>query len=354
MKKLRWGIIGAADIARQNWRAIYDSGNSVVAGVAGRNVERTSQFITQCQADYAFEGMPRVFNNYHQLIDSPEIDAVYIPLPTGLRKEYVLRAAKAGKHILCEKPCGLCGDDVQEMIETCRDHNVQFMDGVMFMHNPRLRRIREVLNDSRNIGQIKRISSMFSFCASEEYMRTNIRLHSELEPAGCLGDLGWYNIRFSLWTMNWQLPHAVTGRIISQRANQSSPAPTPADFSGELLYNDVSAGFFCSFLTASQQWSIISGSDGSLSLTDFVHPANIHEPSFEVNQVQERVKCCDCTGAHTDSRTYGQDTLMIRNFVNQINSGRLNEEWPRIALLTQRVVDACYESAVQNNKLVLL
>ena len=351
MELLRWGILGAADIARQNWRAIYDSGNSIVMAVASRNIKQCEQFIKSCQVKNKFEVLPKAFSNYHQLIDAPDIDAVYIPLPTGLRKEYVIHAAEAGKHVLCEKPCGINLNDVQEMVETCQRNNVQFMDGVMFMHNPRLQRIREVLNDDQNIGSIKRISSLFSFHASNEYLHTNIRLHSELEPAGCLGDLGWYNIRFSLWAMKWQLPYAVSGIILSQRGSDTSPAPTPTDFSGEVIFkDDISAGFYCSFLTAPQQWSMISGTKGSLHIPDFVHPVKIHEPSFYVNNTEVRVKCCNCTAWHTKSRIYAQDTLMIRNFVNQIHSGKLNNEWPIMAVTTQRVLDACFESAKNNSR----
>ncbi len=175
MKKLRWGILGAADIARQNWRAIFDSENSIVAAVASRTIERSEQFIKSCQVENTFEEQPKAYGDYQQLIDAPDIDAVYIPLPTGLRKQWVLRAAKAGKHVLCEKPCGLNLNDVQEMVDTCRQNKVQFMDGVMYMHNPRLQRIREVLQDGKNIGRIKRITSLFSFFTSEEYQRTNIR-----------------------------------------------------------------------------------------------------------------------------------------------------------------------------------
>ena len=68
-------------------------------------------------------------------------------LPTGLRKEWVLRAAAAGKHVLCEKPCALSLADLREMTGACQKNRVQFMDGVMFMHNPRLRRLREILDD---------------------------------------------------------------------------------------------------------------------------------------------------------------------------------------------------------------
>jgi predicted dehydrogenase len=78
------------------------------------------------------------------------VDAVYIPLPTGLRKEWVLRAAAAGKHVLCEKPCGLSLAEVREMTDACRENRVQFMDGVMFMHNPRMRRLRELAGRRQN------------------------------------------------------------------------------------------------------------------------------------------------------------------------------------------------------------
>jgi predicted dehydrogenase len=353
MDILRWGILGTADIAKQNWRAIFDSGNSVVTAVASRSIERSDQFVNACQTENQFEIQPKAYGNYHELIDALDIDAIYIPLPTGLRKDWVLRAAKAGKHVLCEKPCGLSMNDVQDMIDTCRQNKVQFMDGVMFMHNPRLERIREVLNDGKSIGKIKRISSMFSFNASAEFQRNNIRLHSELEPTGCLGDLGWYNIRFSLWTMNWQLPHTVTGRIISQQSSNTSPSPTPTDFSGELFFDDnVSADFYCSFLTAQQQWSIISGTKGSLQLSDFVHPINIHESTFGVNDSEVSVKCCDCKSEHTESRAQAQDTRMIRRFANQILSGKSNEDWPMMSLKTQQVMDACFKSAQQDGKAV--
>jgi predicted dehydrogenase len=353
MEKLRWGILSTADIARQNWRAIYDSGNSIVAAVASRSKDRSERFIAACQADVPFERKPAPFGSYRELLDSGDVDAVYIPLPTGIRKEWVLRAAEAGKHVLSEKPCGVSLHDVQEMADACKRNRVQFMDGVMFVHHPRLQRIREVLDDGRSVGEIKRISSFFSFFAPPEDQRTNIRFHSELEPAGCLGDLGWYNIRFTLWALNWQMPRAVAGRILSQRQSSSSPAPTPSDFSGELFFdNDVSAGFYNSFLTAYQEWVAVSGTNGVLKLTDFVHPASIHEPSFEVNGSEVKVRCCDCTGPHTESKAQAQDARMFRNFADRVFSGTLNDEWPMMALKTQQVVDACLESARQGGKVI--
>jgi predicted dehydrogenase len=354
MNKLRWGILSTAGIARKNWRAILDSGNSVVTAVASRDVERCLKFIAECQSEYPFRESP-VGLYYDDLIAAKDVDAIYIPLPTGLRKEWVLRAAAAGKHVLCEKPCGLSLADVQEMTDACKKNRVQFMDGVMFMHNPRLQRIREVLDDGKSVGQIKRIMSVFTFATTEDFFGANIRVHSQLEPTGCLGDLGWYCIRFALWAMNWQLPREVTGKILSARGNRLSPSSAPTDFSGELIFNnDTSLGFFCSFLAEYQNWVHVGGAKGYLRIPDFVHPLSVHEPSFEVNQTEYRVKCCDCGAQHSDSRAPAQDSQMFRNFASQVMSGKLNDDWPMWALKTQQVMDPCYESARDGSRTVTI
>src|SRR5215469_6715096 len=135
MKKLRFGFLSTARIGFKNWKAIRDSGNAVVTAVASRDIARARKFIAGMQAEAAFDTAPAAMGGYEELIASPNVDAVYIPLPTALRKEWVLRAAAAGKHVLCEKPCGINAADVEEMISACKRHRVQFMDGVMLMHN---------------------------------------------------------------------------------------------------------------------------------------------------------------------------------------------------------------------------
>jgi predicted dehydrogenase len=357
MNKLRFGILSTAHIAQKNWKAIHNSGNSIVTGVASRDLERSRQFIAECQQQVPFTPPPVAFGSYDELLASKNVDAVYIPLPTALRKEWVMRAAQAGKHVLCEKPCAANLADLKEMISACRKNRVQFMDGVMFMHSPRLDRVRETLDDGTSIGSIRRIMSGFSFYMDKNSTPTNIRVHGGLEPTGCLGDLGWYCIRFALWVMRWQLPHTVTGRILSQSAASPGRPSAPTEFSGELIFADgVSAGFYCSFLAPNQQWVNVSGMKGYLRLPDFVHPFDSHEPVFEVNQTEVKVKA----GAGEPARPPGsdageqghptaQDARMIRNFANQIFSGKLNDEWPEWALKTQQVTDACFESARSNS-----
>ena len=209
---LRWGILGAANIARKNWKAIWNSKNGRVAAVASRDLRRSRRFIKECQAQAPFRPAPRALGSYEELLAAPDVDAVYIPLPTGIRGHWVKRAAEAGKHVVCEKPCATSVAELAEMLDACRRNQVQFMDGVMFMHSRRLERIREVLDDGQTVGPIRRITSAFTFRADEEFFASNIRAQSELEPHGCLGDLGWYCIRFALWAMNWKLPQRVTGQ----------------------------------------------------------------------------------------------------------------------------------------------
>ena len=290
----RWGILGAADIAHKNWQAIRNAPNCTLTAIAARDPQRCRQFVAACQDHMPFESPPRVYETYEELLASDKVDAVYLPLPTGVRKEWAVRAAQAGKHVLVEKPAGVNAEEVREILEACRHNHVQFMDGVMFMHSRRLDAMREVLDDGRSVGQVKRITSEFSFGAPEEFFQGNIRTQSRLEPLGCLGDLGWYNLRFVLWVMNGQLPLSVCGHVLSEHQRPDSPAPVPTDFSAELFYpHGVSAGFYCSFRTEIQQWAIVSGTRGGLYVPDFVLPYYGSEVSFEVSNPVFHITGCD-------------------------------------------------------------
>jgi predicted dehydrogenase len=352
MRKLRIGILSTAGIALKNWKAILNSGNCIVAAVASRDLQKSREFIRECQAVDSFDVIPDALGSYEELIASPRVDAIYIPLPTGLRKEFVLRAAAAGKHILCEKPCATNAAELEEMLAACKTNGVQFMDGVMFMHSPRLARVREILDDGLSVGPIRRITSAFSFYPGEDFFSTNIRANGALEPTGCLGDLGWYCLRFALWTMNWQLPREVTGRILSQSENLSNRPSAPTEFSAELFYdNGVSVGFYSSFLAAKQQWVHVSGQKGWLRLPDFIHPFNSYEPAIEVNEqfltVASGVKCPPNADPMMPGHATAQDARMWRNFADQVFAGKLNEDWPQWALQTQKVLDACHTAARQ-------
>jgi predicted dehydrogenase len=357
----RWGILGAANIARKNWKAIRNAGNSALVAVASRDPARAKRFIEECQDSAPVTPAPAACT-YDELLARRDVEAVYIPLPTGIRKEWVLKAAEAGKHVLCEKPCGVNSQDLRAMLDACRKQRVQFMDGVMFMHSKRLPLLRQVLDDGQSIGRVLRIASQFSFKAPDEFYQRNIRMSSQLEPLGTLGDLGWYNVRFSLWVLNGQLPEHVTGRLLAEHS-RADGVPVPLEFSGELFYpGGVSASFFCSFRAENQQWATVSGTEGYLTVPDFVVPFVGSEVGFEVNRPVFRPLGCDFNMEGHPRRfavhEYGsgnpdsQEAYMIRTFAGIVRSGQLEPRWGEIALQTQQVIDACLRSAREDGRAV--
>lgn len=378
----RWGFIGAAAIARKNWKAIRMSGNSVVSAVASRDVERAEAFIHDCSLEcppvieqedtsdpentQAVLTRPVALGDYQELIDRDDVDAVYIAIPTALRKPWVLAAAKAGKHVLCEKPVAVHGDDVQEMIEACRAAGAGFMDGVMFDHSARLPELRRSMKDADRFGKLRRISTHFSFCGDDSFADANIRASAELEPHGALGDLGWYCIRMTLWAAGYRLPKAVSGRAIATL----DEGRVPSEFQGEMQFDgDLTAGFFCSFRCVNQQTAILSGDRGFLTLDDFVLPFVDAEVKWQNHTHDLQIDNCRWNfGRHSTSHAVkehasgepdSQEVRMIRNFANDVlqNSHHISPgsiHGSDIALKTQRVLDALRRSDAESGKWVSL
>ncbi|MCM2374072.1 Gfo/Idh/MocA family protein [Aporhodopirellula aestuarii] len=370
-KVVRWGFIGAAQIARKNWKAVRMSGNGVVAAVASRDAARAEAFIHDCSMEVppvvigkdgeATLARPVAFGDYQALLDRDDVDAVYVALPTAVRKQWVIAAAKAGKHVLCEKPMAVHADDAEEMIAACRDNGVEFMDGVMFDHSARLPSVKEVFADAQRFGKMRRIQTHFSFCADDSFESGNIRASAELEPHGCLGDLGWYCIRFSLGAANDELPIAVSGRAVSVYDDGS----VPSEFQGELKFkNDLTAGFFCSFRCVNQQTATVTGDRGYLTIDDFVLPFVDAESKWQLHSHELQVDNCRWNfGRHT---TYGavaehasgeadsQEVRMIRSFGDAILNGKSNDRARDIAIKTQRVLDGLRRSDAENGKWITL
>ncbi|HEY2572441.1 MAG TPA: Gfo/Idh/MocA family oxidoreductase [Verrucomicrobiaceae bacterium] len=357
----RWGILGTANIARKNWQAIRDAGNATLVAVASRDLARSEQFISECQDVIAFTNSPKALGSYEALLAHPGIDAVYIPLPTGLRKEWVIRAAEAGKHVLAEKPVGCSARDVTEMIAACERHGVQFMDGVMFMHSRRLARLREILDDQNTVGELRRITLQFSFAGDASFLQSNIRADHSLEPFGCLGDLGWYCIRMALWAMRGQLPDKVIGRIDS--ATQANENGVPLEFSGALLFaGGISAAFYCSFIAENSEWVVFSGTKGYAQLSDFVLPFSGAGSKIGVMRSEFVLRNCqfdmregrsvESIVEPSNNAPGSQESLMFRTFSQLVLGGKTDPYWPGITLKTQQVMDACLRSAQRNSEAV--
>ncbi len=355
----RWGILGAANIARKNWKAIRFAENATLTAVASRDPARAQEWIDANQTECSFPTSPTACG-YDDLLKRSDVDAVYIPLPTGVRREWVVKAAHAGKHILCEKPCGQDAGELRLMLDACQTNGVQFMDGVMFMHGKRLTLLRSVLDDVETVGQLRRVATQFSFAAGDDFLKSNIRVSAATEPLGALGDLGWYNIRFSLFAMKYQMPAKVCGRMLT-----AHPDGVPLEFSGEMFWpTGISASFYCSFNTELQQWAHLSGTKGSIAVRDFVLPYYGCESEFIADRPVFNVKGTSyhweshpkrfAVTEYSDGAPDAQETNMIRTFSGLVLGQKVDPFWPEVAWKTQTVLDACLASSRTGGAMVEL
>ena len=295
----------------------------------------------------------KVYGSYDEVIADSEIDAVYVPLPTGLRKSWVIRAADAGKHVLCEKPCAVALTDLKEMFAACQRNGVQFIDGVMFQHNPRQRLIEDVLKDSETFGEIRRIDACFSLMGGPDFFEKDIRANTRLEPHGALRDLGWYPIRFAVWAMGDRKPVEARGRFLQRRKGNGNEEGCIADFSGELAFEGgATAGFFCSFVSAAVQCARIVGTKSYIDLGDMVHGVPNEEGEYVFSVRRELFKVPDVVSCPVggDGSILTPARNLFDNYARQIATGELNADWPMLSLVTQAAMDACYQSALKDGR----
>src|SRR4029453_10999024 len=120
MTKLRWGILGVAKINERLLPSFGRAVNAELRGIASRSLDKA-------RAAAKAAGIPKAYANYEELLDDPEIDAVYNPLPNALHAEWTRKAAERGKHVLCEKPLAPTAAEAQEVVEFCREKKVKLM-----------------------------------------------------------------------------------------------------------------------------------------------------------------------------------------------------------------------------------
>lgn len=179
---IRFGIIGCAEIARKVSRAINLAPNAKLAAVGSRSHEKAARFA----AENNFPSDAKIYGSYEALLDDPNVDAVYVPLPTSLHVRWAVLAAQKKKHLLLEKPVALNAVEFDAVVEACESNGVQFMDGTMWMHNPRTAKMTEFLSDKQRFGQLKSVCMyvwlfislfIFSFISCIVVNELNLMLH---------------------------------------------------------------------------------------------------------------------------------------------------------------------------------
>lgn len=184
-RKVRWGVMGYARIARENViPAIQRSRNSEFFAIASREESK----LAECRARFK---VAKSYRGYDELLRDVEVDAVYIPLPNSMHREWTIKAAERGKHVLCEKPIALNAAECREMIAACAGNRVTLMEAFMYRYTDRTHKVLEVLR-SGALGEIKFIGSTFRFLLANP---ASIKLKTEL-GGGSLYDVGCYPVNF--------------------------------------------------------------------------------------------------------------------------------------------------------------
>ncbi|MFM0013502.1 Gfo/Idh/MocA family oxidoreductase [Paraburkholderia sediminicola] len=249
---LRIGILGAANIAGSFARAVADSKVISVSAVASRDLAKAKKFA----ADF---GIRRAYGTYEDLLDDREVDAVYIPLPNHLHSEWTIRAAKAGKHVLCEKPIALNAADAGRMFDAGRTHNVLVAEAYPYMSQPQTLAMCRLLADGA-IGRVQSVTATLSvpFCTPGGvplYDPGDIRFDAS-KGGGALGDLGTYAmsvIRLAVGERPSNV-HAVA---------LATPSGVDQSVYATLIFpNGVFAQLSCSFSGAFMRRVIVVGESG--------------------------------------------------------------------------------------------
>src|SRR6185369_13656332 len=183
---LRWGILSTADIARRKVvPGMRKAARCEVVAVGSRDGELARGFADEL-------GIARAHDSYEALLADPDVDAVYIPLPNHLHREWTLAAARAGKHVLCEKPIALSAADAEQMVAACESAGVRLMEAFMYRLHPSWLGVRSLLAAGR-IGRLQSVQSWFSYYNDDP---SNIRNIAEA-GGGALLDIGCYSINLS-------------------------------------------------------------------------------------------------------------------------------------------------------------
>ncbi len=339
-RQCRWGILGTANIAPKYIQAMHASENATPHAIASRTRSKADAFASTHRVTMACD-------DYQAIVDHPDIDAVYIPLPTSMHLEWTRRCVEAGKHVLCEKPLGRSLKEVDEMIAACNAAGVQLMDGVMFMHHARLDEIRKRLPD---LGERPTfMNSSHAFRGSDSFFESNIRVNPDTEPLGCVGDLAWYNVRFSIWVMD-ELPTAVRGRF------HSTVNGVPTHATAELEFeNGCISIIHSSFVHIGRERFEINGDLGTMMLKDFVHGpkkvSKIHRSEIFNDDKTRIVKPAESFL----TRGCDQEAEMLRTMsAIAIGKQSVDRYWPQIARDTQQVIDLIMSSARNDGATITL
>jgi xylose dehydrogenase (NAD/NADP) len=280
---IRWGVLSVANIGvKRVIPAILASASEKLVAVASRDIMRARE---------KFAHLPdlRLYGDYESLLNDPEIDAIYNPLPNSLHAEWTIKALEAGKHVLCEKPMAVTAEQGQMMVEAAQTRGKLLMEAFMYRFHPQTVWALEQVHEGR-IGNVKLVRASFSFNIMVPPHPHNIRLQAAL-AGGSLMDVGCYPINFCR-AVYGHAPIAVAGRVFAQDEGEVEITTSAV--------LDFGAGRFglidSSFALPTRQVAEVIGDEGSITIPlPFTPPVVDTEVvlSIEGQTIHQRITAID-------------------------------------------------------------
>lgn len=321
---LRWGILGAAGIARKAFiPAIQKSKLNRLVGIASRDRNKAQSFCDELGLDC------EIFDSYEALIASEQIDAIYNPTPNHLHVELTQAAVRAGKHVLCEKPIGLDQHQAQSLIQFCSEHpRIRVMEAFMYRFHPQWLQAKKLV-DSGEIGELKHIHTHFCYFNSDP---DNVRNRADI-GGGALLDVGCYAVSLARWLFGAQ-PKKVTSSI-----ERDPKFKTDVHTRGMMEFERGVSTFYCSTMSATGQSVEISGTLGKIIL-----PVPFNPDPAEVAAIKLLKPKSDVIYQFKQANHYVEQ---IDAFAQSVTNATPVPTPLEDALENMQVIDALFESAKQ-------
>ena len=314
--KVRWGVLGAAKIALVKViPAMQRSELCEIAALASRGLPKAREAAAKLN-------IPKVYGSYEELLADPGIDAIYNPLPNHLHLPWTVKAAEAGKHVLCEKPIGLNAEEARQMIQVRDRTGVRISEAFMVRVHPQWLRAHEIVS-SGGIGHLRMIQSFFSYNNQDP---KNIRNIPEFGGGGIM-DIGCYPI-----TMSRFLYAAEPTRVLAL-VERDPVMGTDRLTSAILDFPAGQATFTCSTQLAPYQRVHALGTNGHLEIEVPFNPAPDQPARIFLDGVEEVFPLCD------------QYTLQGDSFARAIREGVEVPVTLEDSLGNMNVIDALFRSA---------
>ncbi|MGZ0085862.1 Gfo/Idh/MocA family protein [Caldibacillus thermoamylovorans] len=325
-RKVRFGIMSTAAIAKDVMiPAIRRADRAEVVAIASES-GKASEAAREL-------GIPKAYDSYDQLLDDPDIDAVYIPLPNSLHAEWTIKAAQKKKHVLCEKPAALCEEDVRRMIEACDRNGVLFMEAFMYQFHPQHERVKQLLA-AGEIGDVTYMRAHFSFYLQDR--ETNIRMNPEL-GGGSLFDVGCYCVHSTR--------HILDAEPIELFVQSHFDPHRSVDVTTNgwmRMENGVLAQFTCSFDMLFQNEYEVVGTKGKIVVSRAYRP--------DVDGGEGRITIVTADGSEREETVSGdQYALQIEHFSRAVLEDTPLLYSPERMIKQARALDACRTSMKTGN-----